>query len=426
MSNKLGLLKKIPGYAEKPIVILPSMLLGVLCGVWLPKYNGLYGSVTHLYLALLEMCVLPVMSTAIVSSLGHLIHGGKTTFYLKRMFLVFICSLLGASLIAVFMSVVMRPGAHLSSVALTGISQAILDMQGSVSTAGSETQTMSLWMFFMNLIPKNIFQAFSSGQSLAVLFTSILVGIAVGLQRNDAAKTTLSVTHSIYEAFLLIIRWVMVGLPIGLFFLFASYFSSAGFAILSALSWLIGIVIFCGLFMMTVFTLIIRYRTGFSAFKVIMMLKQPLSLAFFTSSSLATMPTTLNALRRDFKLNENVISLVIPLGTTFNQQASVIRYVCMALFVLQMYGLPLHFVDLPFLVLTSILAAVAGAGLPGIAAITMSSFVLQSLGLPVSVGIILLMVIEPIINPITTMVNVFGNCTAATLVAIPDKRRKAI
>lgn len=207
----------------------------------------------------------------------------------------------------------------------------------------------------------------------------------------------------------------------GLFFLFASYISTAGYEILSALSTFILLVISCGLIMMIIFKLVIGYRIGYSILQVIIMLLQPLSMAFFTSSSLATMPTTLSALQQNFKLKEDIVSLVIPLGTSFNQQASVIRYVCIALFVLQMYGLHLEITQIPLLLLTAILAAISGAGMPGIAAITMSTFVLQSLGLPVAVGIILLTVIEPIIDPITTMVNVFGNCMAVTLVDKPKQ-----
>lgn len=409
------IIKAIKKYAEKPQVILLSVVLGILTGMFLRDYANLYSSISHFYLALLEMCVLPVMTTAIISSLGHLIHNGQTIFYVKRIVVVFLISLISASAIAMLLTTLAAPGHHLSDTALDAISKAILNVQNGVATAGSD-QPLSLWQFFTNLVPTNIFGALATGKNISILFVSVLVGISIGLQRNEAAKDTLNMIHSIFLAFIGIIRWIMVGLPIGLFFLFASYFAEAGPSILGALAWLIGVILLCGVLMMVIFTMIISYRTGFSPFRVVAMLRQPLMLAFFTSSSLATMPTTLNALQQNFKLNENLTALVIPLGTSFNQQASVIRYTCVALFVAQMYGVHLGIAAIPLLMITSIMAAMAGSGLPGIAAITMSAFVLQPLGLPVVVGIVLLTIIEPIIDPVTTMVNVFGNCMATTLV----------
>lgn len=409
------MMTRIKRFAEQPLVIFMGVLLGIVAGVFLPNFGTAYASISHFYLALLEMCVLPVMTTAVIASLGHLIHNGQTIFYVKRIVVVFLISLFSASLVAIVFTSVLKPGHHLSDEALDAISKAILSSQNVITNAGSD-QPLSLWQFFINLVPENIFGALSEGKNISVLFVSVLVGIAIGLQRTDSAKTTLNVLHTVFLAFMGIIGWIMTALPIGLFFLFASYFAQAGSGILGALVWLIGVILSCGILMMVLFTLIIRYRTGYPMLKVISMLRQPLMLAFFTSSSLATMPATLKVLQQNFKLNENLTSLVIPLGTSFNQQASVIRYTCVAIFVAQMYGVHIGITDLPLLIITAIMAAMAGSGLPGIAAITMSAFVLQPLGLPVVVGIILLTIIEPIIDPVTTMVNVFGNCMATTLV----------
>ncbi len=411
----MTIIQKVKHAAESPSVIVGAVIFGVLAGVFFPHAVRFYGEVSHLYLSLLEMCVLPLMASAVISSLGHLIHANKTLFYLRRILVVFLLSLLLAATVAIVLSAVFKPGGHLSDAAVLGISHTIASIQGS-APAATTTDSMGISEFFDNLVTSNIFASLSSGGSLAILFVSILFGIAVGLQRTEEAKHTLNVIHCVYLAFMRIIQWVMFLLPIGLFCLFANYIVTAGFDILVTLSHLILVILSCGFLMMIAFTVVIRHRTKYSLAQVIFKLRQPLAMAFFTSSSLATMPTTLNALRKNFKLSENVISLVVPLGTSFNQQASVIRYVCVAVFVLQMYGMHLGWADLPYLILTAILAGMASGGLPGIAAISMSAFVLQALGLPIVVGIILLTVIEPIIDPVTTMVNVFGNCMAVTLV----------
>ena len=407
-------------YAANPWCILIFVVLGMLTGYSLPIYQNIYSTISNFYLSLLEMCVLPVMSCAVISSLGHLIHNGETLFYLKRIMLVFLCSLLGVGIFGILVSVTLHPGLHLSQSGMIAISKAVAALQGQVADVGDLKQ-LSFWDFFYQLVPSNIFSALAEGQNISILFISVLVGIAVGIQRTSAATQTLSVLHTIYLAFINIISWILVALPFGLFFLFAGYVAEAGFGLLSALSEFILLLFGCGLFLMIVYTFIISYRTGFSPLKIIVMLKQPLMLAFFTASSYATLPTTLNALQRNFKLDSDLTSLVVPLGTNFNPQASVIRYICVAFFIAQMYGVPITFSECPLLLLTAIFVSLAGAGLPGLAAITMAKFVFQPLGLPTEIGLILLILIEPIIDPAVTMVNVFGNCMAVTMVVKPNK-----
>lgn len=194
------LIHTLKEYAEKPAVIIPSIVLGICCGIFLPAYTSYYTTISQVYLTLLEMCVLPVMSTVIISSLGHLIHGGKTTFYLKRMMSVFVISLLLAALVAFLMSLILSPGAHLSDRAVTGISKTLLNLQGQVVNLGTRSESMTLADFLSNLIPNNIFTALSQGKSLSILFVGVLVGIAIGLQKNETAKHTLNVMHSIYDS----------------------------------------------------------------------------------------------------------------------------------------------------------------------------------------------------------------------------------
>ena len=67
------------------------------------------------------------------------------------------------------------------------------------------------------------------------------------------------------------------------------------------------------------------------------------------------------------------------------------------------------------LILGSVLAGVAAMGLPGVSALYMLGLVLEPIGVPPEVGIIALLAVAPIIDPLFTMVNVFGNCTATVV-----------
>jgi proton glutamate symport protein len=70
-----------------------------------------------------------------------------------------------------------------------------------------------------------------------------------------------------------------------------------------------------------------------------------------------------------------------------------------------------------FVLFGAMLAGVAATGAPGVAALSMISIILVPLGLPVEVAIILLVAIDPIVDPILTVVNVQGNAATTALLA---------
>jgi proton glutamate symport protein len=88
-----------------------------------------------------------------------------------------------------------------------------------------------------------------------------------------------------------------------------------------------------------------------------------------------------------------------------------------AIFIAQLYGVSFPASSLVILLVGGVMAAVAGSALPSAAAIGVISILLEPLGLPVGAAVILIMAIDPFIDPATTALNVHGSCVAASLVA---------
>ena len=97
----------------------------------------------------------------------------------------------------------------------------------------------SPWELAYSAVPSNVFFAFSSGQSLAVVFISILLGIALGLLKNKTADHLVAALDAINGAFLKILNWVLYLLPIGLCCLVAGQVGVLGTIVLAAMAKLI-------------------------------------------------------------------------------------------------------------------------------------------------------------------------------------------
>lgn len=401
-----------------PWIIFLSMFVGVAIGLINKNLAIQLAPLGSIYLGLLQMCVLPIIITAVVVSLGNMLHSGTAGIYLKRLLVVFGAGLLGAAILALVMASLFSPGTSIRPADKLTLSQHIANIEVTAHAGMQVTvPPPGLVAFLGSIVPHNIFYALSNGQALSVLFFCVLLGTALGLVRSEGAKTVLVMLEAIYSAFLKIISWIMLLLPLGLCFLFAGYISQIGWAVLLALGKLIILLIGTALLMMSIYSVILWRKLKIPFLQLLQAMKAPLIVAFSTSSSFATLPTTLKTLQEDLKLDGYITRLVIPLGINFNQQAAVLRYVMVAVFMVQLYGHPLNASEIAFTIVTSVAAAVAVSGIPGIAGINIFALVLAPLNLPLAIGTILLTAIEPVIDPFITMVNVYGNCTAAAIIA---------
>jgi Na+/H+-dicarboxylate symporter len=298
--------------------------------------------------------------------------------------------------------------------------------QYEIDTASKEVATSNgVSTFLRSIVPSNIFYAFSQGQMLSILFFCIFFGIALGLVRSPSGRVALSVMEALYDAFQRLFSWIMYVLPFGLCLLFASQISHSGLAIFKTL------IKFIGVFYLTAFLLIIFYNTliwlrrGGTFFSPFMALREAFVVALGTSSSYATMPSALRCLQENLKIDKSTSNLVIPLGINLHPQGKVMYFVLSIVLVAQLYQVPLGIQAILIALFGSIFAAMGATGVPGPGTLVILSLVLDPLGLPSQTAIILLMAIDPVINPVLTVVNIFGNCTATVLAEEPSSLKTA-
>ena len=144
-------------------------------------------------------------------------------------------------------------------------------------------------------------------------------------------------------------------------------------------------------------------------------MRAPLSFAFSTASSAATIPLTLNALTTRLGVSRSVASFAVPLGATINMDGTAIMHGVATVFIANVYGVELVFVDYLIVILLATLASIGTAAVPSAGLITLT-MVLSQVGVPVE-GIALIIGIDRLLDMLRTAVNVAGDGAVACVVA---------
>lgn len=399
-----------------PWMIIGSIIIGCLLGIAFPILSLQFFLWGKLYLNLLQMCVLPILITALILSFSHLFHSNDFKAYIKQMFLLFAVGLLAASVLGILSGLIVQPGKNIPEEMKVILSHSVSNIQ--ISTSGAPHSGIgSIYTFINEIIPLNIFNSLDQGNMLSILFFCVIFGIALGKVKSTGTVTTMHVLDSIYNALLKIVDSIMYGLPLGLCFIFAGYVAQSGASELVALGKLLILIHVALLVLAIIYSLIIWRCLGGSYVATLEALKEPLIIAFGTSSSLSAMPSMLENLHNKLKLNKDIVDFVVPVGINLNRPGSVILFTLTALFTAQLYGQTLSLEQILFVLFTAIIASIAASGVPGVAGAAVITIVMQPLGLPEAIGLALLAAIFPIVDPLLTLVNVYSNCLVSILVA---------
>lgn len=399
-----------------PWLVFMGIFIGAIIGVFDRNLAIQLLPFGTLYIKLLQMFVLPILMTAVISGLGNLFMSGMKRSQITKLVIFLFVGLMVASCIGLLFGVVGHPGGALHHDAQVTLGKTITQSER-VSIAGDQVELPNMFIYMQAMIPENIFASLGKGDNLAVLFFSILTGISMGKMNSKSSKTALVVVDAFYNVFLAIIGWMMYALPLGLLCLFAGQIAQIGMDIIWATAKLVQYIYISCIATMVGYSLIIwwKLKDRFSYLESLAELRQPIIVALGTASSFATIPSALNVLKNNLKIDKNTSDLVIPLGMTINPPASVLQFAISSIFISQIYGVDLNFTQLGMVFIGAIFAGLASSSTPSIVALSMIAMILDPLGLPSSVAIILLVAIDPVIDPIITALNVYSNCALAVV-----------
>jgi Na+/H+-dicarboxylate symporter len=163
---------------------------------------------------------------------------------------------------------------------------------------------------------------------------------------------------------------------------------------------------------------LITFGARLSVVAFIRAVSDPLLLAFSTASSSATLPVSMGAARDRLGVSNEIVSFVLPSGSTLNKNGAAVYKAVTAVFVANLYGIAIGPGQLVTIVLVSAIAAFAGPGVPGSSLVT-TLIVLNAIGLGshAAEGIALVVGIDRPLDMCRSAVNTLGNLVGASVIA---------
>lgn len=278
-------------------------------------------------------------------------------------------------------------------------------------------QKVDILQTFIEIVPTNFIDAMGKGNLLQIVFFSCFLGIAVA-QINEKGKILVDVASALMEAMFKVTNYVMKVTPIAVFAFMAFTIGKYGLSMIIPLGKMLltlygGLILFIVTVLMTA-CIIIKVKF----FEVVRIFKQPIFLAFTTSSSEAAMPAVMERLEK-FGVPRHIINFVIPTGYTFNMDGGTLYYCIGVLFIAQVYGISLDITTQLLIFATLMVTSKGIAGVYGAAMVVLTGTI-AAFNLPVE-GLVLLMGIDRFMDMARTVTNLMGNIIATLVVARWEK-----
>jgi Na+/H+-dicarboxylate symporter len=361
-----------------------------------------FSLLADIFLRLIKMIVAPLVFTTLVvgvaklgdgKSVGRI--GGKTMLWFISASLLSLT--LGCILVNIF-----QPGIAMH-----------LPLPESNLATGIDKTSLNLKDFFYHVFPASFVDAMAKNEILQIVVFSIFFGIACGAL-GEIAKPIIKALDVAAHIILKITGYVMKFAPVAVFGAITAVIAKQGLGILKTYSIFIGEFYF-GLFALWCLLILAGYVfLKKRVFNLVKRIKEPILLAFSTSSSEAAFPKTLTELER-FGCSNKIVSFVLPLGYSFNLDGSMMYMTFASLFIAQSYGIHLDIGTQISMLLVLMLTSKGIAGVPR-ASLVVIAATLVSFNIP-EAGIALLLGIDPILDMGRSATNVVGNSIATAVVS---------
>ncbi|HXG61831.1 MAG TPA: dicarboxylate/amino acid:cation symporter [Planctomycetota bacterium] len=376
--------------------------------------------VGQIFLRLIFMVVLPLVFSALalgVAGLGDLRRLGR----IGARTLLFTLLLSGASVaIGLTLANLVRPGERLPEERRRALRDQIRDE--APSAVEQARRAKPLRDVLLDLIPKNPIQEMvgaldgssPGGGMLAVMTFAFFFGVGLALAPARAGPLVAAL-EGLYDVSMAVIGLAMKLAPLGVAALIFSLTSTLGLGILATLALYVGTVV-AGLAIHTfaVYPLVLALVARRSPRAFFRGAAEAMLTAFGTSSSSATLPTSLRAAEGPLGITPQVARFVLTVGATANQNGTALYEGVTVLFLAQVFGVDLSPAQQGTVLLMSVLAGVGTAGVPG-GSLPLVAAVLLAVGVPAE-GIGIILGVDRLLDMCRTAVNVTGDLAIAACV----------
>jgi Na+/H+-dicarboxylate symporter len=413
---------RIYAFVLNPWVVIGSLAIGGALGLFMPVEAQKLGFIGDIYVDLLKMTTLPFMISAVIFSLQRLFRDGGTSRLLVRVITVFVCASATVALVGAIVLLALHPGANLSSATMqtfglmVGSDSSSSDTVMNLYGADVPQPSLSFSDVLTSLVPTNIFAALANGDALKALVFALLFGLAVGRVPERISAGLSQSLETIYHACQRLMHWLSYPLPLILICMSAAQLGKSGVGPLHAMLQFVVAFFVASVLLLMLAAAIIWKRSNHSLGKTLDALRAPFALALATRNSAACMPSMIESLVDGLGFARSRVELLVPLTISLLRVGPMVYYVCATLFIAQLYGRSLGVVEVATVVLASVLAGFASAGMTGLVTVSLVGMTCAYLRLPFEAAFILFLAVDPLCDMLRTLILVIGNAAAVTLI----------
>ncbi|MBQ3171489.1 MAG: dicarboxylate/amino acid:cation symporter [Mailhella sp.] len=382
-----------------PTQMAIGMVLGIIAGMLFPDLGSTFKPLGQLFINLIRMVVVPLVLCTIVAgsaSVGDINKLGRVA---SKTLIYYFGTTAVAVVLGLVFANIFNPGEGLN-----------IATEGLKAKSATPPKMVDV---FLNIIPLNPIDAMGKGNMLQVIFFAMLFGFGLSAV-GERGKTVYAFFDGAAETMIKVTNMVMIYAPVGVFGLIAFTVANHGASVLLPLIKVIGVMyVACLVHVLVCYLPLVRV-SGITIGHFFKLLSAPLMIAFTTCSSAAALATNLIQCQK-LGASKPVASFSLPLGNTINMDGTAVYMGVVAIFVAEIYGIPMPF-DKQFQVLaTGILASIGSVGVPG-AGLIMSTIVFTQVGIPLE-GIAIIAGIDRVMDMARTTMNVLGDATGAIVVS---------
>lgn len=397
--------------------ILLALVLGLAAGLLLRAYNPgalpFFTSVAEpigsIWLSALRMTVIPLVFGLVVTGIASASDAAAAGAVARKSLLLFAVLLTLAGLLSAVATPALLsiwpPADGLAAATGTGAVQALPPASDWVS----------------QIVPSNPVAAAAEGAMLPLVIFAVIFGFAATRVSGDARERLCGLFEAIVQTMLVIVHWVLLVGPIGVFALALLVTARAGANVVEGLAhYIVVISLLCLATIVAIYCIIAWSRVSLRAFAKAAWPAQ--AIAVSTQSSLATLPAMVEGTRDQLRVSTHVSGLVLPLAVSLFRITSPAANLGVALYIAHIYGIQPTVFQIGAGVLVAALVSLASVGLPSqVSFFSVVAPVCIVVGAPVE-PLALLLAVESIPDIFRTVGNVTADVASAALIGSDDEK----
>lgn len=418
--------KKIFSLTTKPKFVFVGILLGILIGVYFKPIIPFSRPLGDAYRSLLVLCILPIVFVRIVDGLASMLQVENAGKKITKFIVIVVINALLISALTTGSILLAKNKLHVSSSQQNVLATENKElMKREQKTAGqpnlpdavekkSDKEGENKFSFLVKqFVPDNIFTAFNEGVSLKAVVLALLIGVALGKVRKDKAVYFFSALKELEGLFNKIFHWVLYFSSLGMMCIFSGVVGDFDYHLFRVTLNLVVLTYVIVAVFMAPYCFVICTKLRVSLFKFIAIFKDTLLLSCATQSVSVAIPFSIDA----FSLlgcNKEAAGFVLSLGSRLNRQADIIKFAIALVFSMVFYNVNLSVENI---LIATILSAFFGSFVDWFALPAMLVIAAGIIGMPPTLGIALIMVIDMFLYFTGVAFTLFGNYMAVALVA---------